>query len=147
MVIFGHGEDSTQLADWILQRYQRRGRVPLQQCLRLRCDLRQRCWIRGVETGGMAEATRADADRARRGRPRNVIDDVVRAVGVAAHAVDALEVIEAEVIAHAPRDHMIGAGGVAADAEPADDLIRAADLDVGTEASTEDVHATDTLAD
>src|SRR5207244_12016277 len=62
-------------------------------------------------------------------------------------AVDALQVVETEVVARPPGDHVIGAGRVAAHAETADDLVAGTDLDVEAQAAAEHVHAADAPAD
>src|SRR5437762_1653806 len=51
---------------------------------------------------------------------RDVVDDVVRAQGVTAHAF--WHVVELQTVARPPCDVVIRARGVAADAEAADDL-------------------------
>ena len=122
--------------------------IPLQPIPRLLSDLRERRRIRGVETGRMAEAARADPDPAHRGGVHDIVDDIVGTIGVPAHAADAgPEVIQAEIVAHAPGDHVVGARGVAAHAETADDFVRGADLGVEAEAPAEHVHAADAFPD
>src|SRR5689334_14731042 len=95
----------------------------------------------------MAEAARAHTNGAGGRRTRDVIDDVVGPIAVSADPVYLLEVIEAEIVAHAPRDHVIGARRVTADTHAADDLGGTAGFDVKTKPATEYVHAADPLAD
>ncbi len=73
---------------------------------------------------------------------RDVEDDVV-GMGRIRNALDALQLIEPESISDPPRHHVIGAGGVAADADAADfDSVA-----VEREAAAEHIHAADALAD
>src|SRR5262245_65320135 len=95
----------------------------------------------------MTEAARAYADRAGGRRARDVVNDVVWAIGITADTVDPLQVVQPQVIAHPPGDHVIRTGRVTADAEPADDLIDGADPEVESEAPAKHVHAANALAD
>src|SRR5882762_6037408 len=89
-----------------------------------------------VQAHGMAEATRAVAGPPE-GIGGDVEDDVVRPRGIAADAADAGEVVERQGVAHSPGDVVVSAGGIAAGAEPPDDLLRRI---IKPEAAAEDVH-------
>ena len=68
--------------------------------------------------------------------------DVVR-VGRIRHPFNALELIEPEGISDPPRDHVVGAGGVTADA----DATHFDPVPIKRKAAAEDVHTADALAD
>ena len=68
----------------------------------------------------MAPSAGADANHDSRGRD-DVVDDVVGPGRVGAHATG--DEVEVEVVARAPGDVVVGAGGIAADADTADDLV------------------------
>src|SRR5204862_2493380 len=87
---------------------------------------RERVLVAGVEALRVAEAAGAVAGAARR-VGRDVVDDVVGTGSVAGDAPDGGrrpgrgEVVEAEAVADAPGDVVVGAGRVAADADAAAD--------------------------
>src|SRR3989440_2275266 len=112
----------------------------------LRYDLGKCAGVSRIEASGMTETARADADRASRCTGGNVIDDVVGTVRIAADAADEFEVIQTEVVAHPPGDHVIGTGSIAAHTKPSNHLLCRAGLHVEPETSAEYVDAADSLA-
>ena len=90
----------------------------------------------------MTESAGADTRAAVRIR-RDVEDDVVRPVRIARHSPDAREVIQAKQVPNAPRDVVISARRVAADADAAD---QNPSRPVQAEAAAKDVDAADLLA-
>src|SRR6059058_4684210 len=96
----------------------------------LRYDLGKCAGVNRIEAFGMTETARADADRASRCTGGNVIDDVVGTVRIAADAADEFEVIQTEVVAHSPGDHVIGTGSIAAHTKPSNHLLCRAGLHV-----------------
>src|SRR5437016_11425051 len=80
----------------------------------------------------------------------DVENDVVRARGIARNSANSRQrvgggqMIETEEISHSPGDVVVRAGGVAAYAHSADDLMA---LSVETQAATKDVHAADLISD
>src|SRR5215213_494907 len=82
----------------------------------------------------MAESPRADAGTAVRIR-RDVEHDVVGTRDIARHAADTGEMVQAEQVPHAPRDVVVGARGVATDADAPDE-----NLALGVEAETPAEH-------
>src|SRR2546429_10000298 len=80
----------------------------------------------------------------------DVENDVVRARGIARNSANSRQrvgggqMIETEEISHSPGDVVVRAGGVAAYAHSADDLLA---LSVETQAATKDVHAADLISD
>ena len=110
--------------------------------------------VRIIQTFRMAESAGAvtnPAGPARRlsgaagaVRVRNdVEDDVVRAGRVAANALHSTEGVEQESIPDLPGHHMVGAGGVSADAEPAN----SASVFIKHKSTAKHVHAADAVAD
>src|SRR5438046_54392 len=89
----------------------------------LRYDLGKCAGVSRIEASRMTEPTRADADRAGGCTGGNVIDDVVGTVRIAADAADEFEVIQTEVVAHPPGDHVIGTGSIAAHTKPSNHLL------------------------
>ncbi len=90
----------------------------------LRFDLRLHCreasWIAGIDARWMPEAARA-VPRPPIGVGGDVENDVVRSGRVSAHTPRPREVVEAELVSHPPGNKVVCAGGIAADAQPADD--------------------------
>src|SRR5262245_21988749 len=95
-----------------------------------------------VETTRMTEAAGADASAAVR-VVRDVEHDGVRTRRISRDSAHSGEVVEIEVVAHAPADAMVRAGSVAAHADRADHSpVRV----VERETAAKHVHATDLLA-
>src|SRR5262245_3714978 len=91
----------------------------------------------------MAEAARADwLNRLAVSRLLDVIDDIVRTIGITAYAKHTQQMIKLENITHSPRDHMVRAGRVTTDAQPALHDFTAA---IEGQTAAEDVDATDSL--
>ena len=81
---------------------------------------------------------------ARAVRVRNdVEDDVVRVGCVPGDASNSLKLVDAESIPDFPSHHMVGAGGVSADAEPAD----SDSVFIKRKSTAKHIHATDAVAD
>ena len=91
----------------------------------------------------MSEATCADAGSAVR-IGCDVEDDVVGTRGIARDASDAGEMIESEVVSHAPRDVVVGARSVATDAYATDNHLAGT---VERQPTAEDVDPADLVAD
>src|SRR5215211_965441 len=72
----------------------------------------------------------------------DVEDDIVRVGGVR-NALDAIEGVEPESVPNFPSDHMVGAGGIPADAEPAD----SDSVSIKRKSTAKHVHAADAVAD
>src|SRR6266567_4588614 len=68
----------------------------------------------------------------------NVVDNVVRTARIARNSADPLEVIETEILAHAPSDVVIGAGSVSTHSNCADDFLTGP---VQRQAAAEYVHS------
>src|SRR5437016_5378455 len=104
----------------------RRGRA--MASTRLRFDGRERRWIAGVDAFGMTEATGA-VPRAAIGIGGDVEDDVVWMRGIAGYATDTRQgtrgchVVEPQSVAYTPRDIVVGAGGIAAYADAANNNV------------------------
>ena len=115
---------------------------------RLRLDGRERRWIAGVDALGMTETTGA-VPRAAIGIGGDVEDDVVGTRRIAGHSPDTRQgtrgrhVVEAQSVAHAPGDIVVGAGGIAAHADAANDNVARG---VEGESSAEHVNAANPLA-
>lgn len=84
----------------------------------LRLYGRETRWLGEIRAHGMTEAARANAD-ATVGIRLDVIDDIVRAAGIARQRCESAKVIEAEEIADAPGDVVIRTCVIACDADPA----------------------------
>ena len=107
-----------------------------------------------VQTGWMAKAVCTGAQHAAWvqhaaiGGWRDVENDVVRVgriTGHAAHrAANRPEMVEVEKMSNPPGDHVVGAGGVAADTDPTDFLAAGAQKD---EPTAKNVYPANTLAD
>src|SRR5205807_7865277 len=124
----------------------RRGRA--MASARLRLDGRERGWTAGVDALGVTETTGA-VPRAAIGIGGDVEDDVVGTRRIAGHSPDTRQgtrgrhVVEAQSVAHAPGDIVVGAGGIAAHADAANDNVARG---VEGESSAEHVNAANPLA-
>src|SRR5207253_3063305 len=84
---------------------------------RLRLYGRQHLFIASVDALGMTESAGALAVGA------DIEHDVVGTLGIAGNSANSGQVIQAEILAQAPGDHVIGTGCVAADADPTHHLV------------------------
>ena len=84
-------------------------------------DRGQGCWVGRVQTLGMPEAACTDANAAV-GICRDVIDDVVGSLGIPTDTARTSrgELVQLQIVADAPGNHVIGARSVAARAHGAD---------------------------
>src|SRR5690349_18971302 len=84
---------------------------------RLRLYSREHLLVAGHDALGVTESARALAVRA------DIEYDVVGTLGIARNSANSGKMIQAQVLAQAPRDEVIRAGGIAADAYPADHFL------------------------
>src|SRR5580704_7153145 len=91
----------------------------------------------------MAEAAGADSGTAV-GIGRDVDDVVVGTRGIAGDSTDTRQVVQTEVVADTPGDGVVGAGGVTADPDSANDFLAGS---VECQTSAEHVDAADLVAD
>src|SRR5690242_19616178 len=73
----------------------------------------------------------------------DVVDDVIRAGRIAANAFHSTECVEPESVPNPPGHHMVGAGGVSADADPAD----SDSVFIKHKSTAKHIHAADAVAD
>src|SRR2546428_6726380 len=115
--------------------------------LRARQSLRLDRWKRGlvprVDAPRMAKAAGAVAGAAV-GVGHDVVNDVVRAIGISRNPRHSEQVVQAQVVPYAPSDIVVGARGVAAHAKASNDHLP---YGVEGEAAPEHIDAPDSLAD
>src|SRR2546425_9931125 len=86
----------------------------------LRLDRRKRGLVPCVDASRMAKAAGAVAGAAV-GIGHDVVNDVVRAIGISRNPRHSEQVVQAQVVPYAPSDIVVGARGVAAPAKASND--------------------------